>query len=198
MLLWTTFRERKFCLINVPLFKSHYFKFVFSLNQKLFSEMKKLLISVFFICCFEPTPQHNFAYLKQQQQHQCKTTHNKMTQKMISHFKILIWNANISCWEASIVHFFIFHFFKEKLFLRKKIITWTMNLYLLKIVELVSYRKLIYLPDVHSSQIILFVCLFSVWMQLRIWFHNKQLRMERCKKIHRNFQGIEAGRDCRT
>lgn len=97
----------------------HYFKFICSLNQKVFSEMKKLLISVFFICCFEPTPQHNFAYLKQQ--HQCKTTRNKMTQKMISHFKILIWNANISCWEVSIVHFFIFHFFlKRRFFLRKK------------------------------------------------------------------------------
>lgn len=35
-----------------------------------------------------------------------------------------------------------------------------MNLYLLKLVELVSYRKLISLLDVHSSQIILFVCLF--------------------------------------
>lgn len=44
MLLRTTFGERKFCLMKVPLFKSHYFKFIFSLNQKVFSEMKKLLI----------------------------------------------------------------------------------------------------------------------------------------------------------
>lgn len=60
-------------------------------------------------------------------------------------------------WALCIFSYFIF--FKEKVFSEeKKIITWTMNLYLLKLVELVSYRKLISLPDVHSSQIILFVC----------------------------------------
>lgn len=30
-----------------------------------------------------------------------------------------------------------------------------------------------------------------IWMQLRIWFHNKQLRMDRCKKYTGIFRGLE-------